>query len=97
MNELIHILEAVPLEDRWVRLRFSDGVVKGVDLAPVLEKGGVFAEIRDDRSVFERLYVDPETHTIAWPGDIDLDAAVLYGKFEPASGEKLTRRTVQPA
>ena len=97
MNDLIHILEATPLEERWVRLRFSDGVVKDVDLAPLLAKGGVFAEIRDDRSVFEQMYVDRETKTIAWPGEIDLDAAVLYGKFEPASGEHLTRRTVQPA
>lgn len=97
MNELIHILEASPLEDRWVRLRFSNGAVKDVDLAPILEPGGVFADIRDDRSVFEQLYVDPETQTVAWPGGVDLDAAVLYGNHEPASGEKLTRRTVQPA
>jgi hypothetical protein len=97
VSDLIHILEATPLEGRWVRLRFSDGAVKDVDLAPVLEKGGVFAEIRDDRAAFERVYIDPETQTVAWPGDIDLDAAVLYGLFEPASGEKLTRRTVQPA
>lgn len=97
MNDLIHILEATPLEGRWVRLRFADGVVKDVDLAPILATGGVFAEIRDHRSAFERMYVDRETRTLAWPGDIDLDAVVLYGKFEPASGEKLTRRTVRSA
>lgn len=97
MNEVIHIVEATPLEGRWVRLRFSNGAVKDVDLEPVLAKGGVFTEIRDDRSVFERLFVDPESKTLAWPGDLDLDAAVLYGESEPASGEKLTRRTIQPA
>ena len=97
MNDLIHIREATPLEDRWVRLRFSDGTVKDVDLAPLLAKGGVFTDIRDDRSAFERMYVDREAQTLAWAGGIDLDAAVLYGNFEPASGERLTRRTVQPA
>ena len=97
MTEVIHIVEATPLEGRWVRLRFSDGAVKDVDLEPILDKGGVFEEIRDDRAAFERLFVDPESKTLAWPGDVDLDAAVLYGHFEPATGEKLTRRTVQPA
>ena len=29
------------------------------------------------------------------PGDIDLDPVVLYGKFEPPSGIRLERRTVQ--
>ena len=97
MNDPIHIVEATPLEGRWVRLRFSDGVVKDVDLQPILDRGGVFTEIRDDSSKFELLFVDPASKTLAWPGDLDLDAAVLYGEFEPATGEKLTRRTVQPA
>jgi hypothetical protein len=30
-----------------------------------------------------------------WPGEIDLDPVVLYGKFEPASGVRLERRAVQ--
>jgi hypothetical protein len=97
VTELIHIVVAKPLEGRWLRLRFSDGVVKDVDLAPLVEAGGVFAPLRDDRAVFEQVRVDPETRTMAWPGDVDLDAAVLYGFHEPASGAALTRRVVQPA
>ena len=62
-----------PLEERWVRLTFADGAVHEVDLAPVLTSGGVFAPIRDDRAVFESVSVDPESHTICWPGDVDLD------------------------
>ena len=51
------ITEAAPLEGRWVRLHFTDGLVQDVNLAPVFERGGVFAAIRDDRSVFEQVRV----------------------------------------
>lgn len=97
MTGLIAITSVQALHDRWVRLGFSDGAVIDVDLAPVLERGGVFSQIRDDRNAFEQMRVDAELGTIAWPGDIDLDAAVLYGLYEPADGTKLMRRIVQPA
>jgi len=29
--------------------------------------------------------VDADTQTATWPGDVDLDPAVLYGLYEPAS------------
>lgn len=97
MTGRIAITSVKPLQERWVRLGFSDGAITDVDLAPVLQRGGVFAQIRDDRAAFEQVRVDPETGTIAWPGEIDLDAAVLYGLYEPADGTRLERRVVQPA
>jgi hypothetical protein len=39
--------------------------------------------------------VNPESQTIEWPGEIDLDPEVLYGRYEPASGAQITRRTVR--
>ena len=89
MNELIDITDVRPLDDRWVRLWFSDGSVKDVDLGPVLERGGVFAPMRDDRDRFCDVRVNAETGTIEWPGEVDLDPLVLYGLHEPA-----TRATV---
>lgn len=98
MSELIKITDVEPLDDHWLRLRFSDGVVKDVDLGNVLAGGGVFEPIHDKRELFEQVRVNEETGTIEWPGEVDLDAEVLYGNYEPASGEKLTRRTVaEPA
>ena len=97
MNELPKVTRVEPLEERWVRLWFADGAVKDVDLASTLGLGGVFAPMRDDRSRFEEIYVDEDMGTIVWPGGIDLDAAVLYGLFEPASGPPLTRRDVVSA
>lgn len=86
-----------PLEERWLRLTFGDGAVHDVDLASLLATGGVFARIRDDRAVFETVTADPDTDTVAWPGEVDLDPYVLRGDFPPASGVDLPRRVVQAA
>jgi hypothetical protein len=63
----------------------------------VLEAGGVFASIRDDRHVFEAVVVDHEFGTIMWPGDIDLDPDALRGDQAPASGTAIPRRVIQRA
>ena len=91
------VTEVEPLAERWLRLTFADGAVHEVDLAGVLEAGGVFAQIRDHREVFESVTVDREFGTIVWPGDIDLDPDVLRGDELPASGAAIPRRVIQPA
>ena len=83
--------------DRWIRLRFTDGVVQDVDLGPVFVRGGVFEAIRDDDDVFAQVRVSETTGTVEWPGDVDLDPDVLYGTHEPAVNGPLERRTVEPA
>lgn len=95
MTDLIKINHVEPLEDHWVRLEFSDGAVKDVDLGELLARGGVFAEIRDDRQAFEQVRVNAESQTIEWPGGLDLDPEVLYGRHEPATGDRIARRTVK--
>lgn len=95
MNDLIKIRAAEALEGHWLRLSFSDGAVKDVNLSELLASGGVFSTIRDRRDVFEQVRVNPETQTIEWPGAIDLDPDVLYGNFEPVSGVRIERRTVR--
>jgi hypothetical protein len=95
VSELIKIHAVEPLDGHWLRLEFSDGAVKDVDLGAVLAQGGVFAPIRDHRDVFEQVRVNPESQTIEWPGEIDLDPEVLYGRYEPASGVRITRLTVR--
>src|SRR5579875_2979946 len=98
MTDLIKITRVEPLEERWLRLWFSDGAVKDVDLGELFARGGVFARIRDDRATFEQVRVNPESRTIEWPGEVDLDPEVLYGRHDPASGAAITRRTItEPA
>jgi hypothetical protein len=86
-----------PLPGCWLRLTFADGAVHEIDLTSVLDLGGVFAPIRNDRSLFAAVAVDPEFGTIVWPGGVDLDPDVLRGDQQPSVGGPLPRRIVQPA
>src|SRR5665809_29585 len=95
MSELKKIREVTPLEGHWLRISFTDGAVMEIDLHHVLATGRVFAEIRNRRDVFEQVRVNPETETVEWPGEVDLDPDVLYGSFEPASGERIERRIIE--
>ena len=57
-------------------LRFADGVEGTVDLSPMIGKG-VFAPLADPEA-FAQVYVDKETHTVAWSEGIDLCPDTLY-------------------
>jgi hypothetical protein len=94
MIDLIRIHDVQPLDGHWLRITFSDGAVKDVDVGEIIARGGVFEAIRDRRELFEQVYVNPESHTVEWPGEIDLDPQVLYGLFEP-DGVHITRRVVR--
>jgi len=80
---MVDITEIEVLHDRVVRLRFSDGNERTVDLAPFLW-GSVFEDIADSDDLFAEVRVDVGTGTIAWPNGADLDPDVLHGDFEPA-------------
>jgi len=95
VTELVRINDVRPLEGHWVRLWFTDGVVKDVDLSEALAGGGVFDPIYKDHQVFEQVRVNPESRTIEWPGRVDLDPDVLYGTFEPEGGIRIERRVVK--
>jgi Protein of unknown function (DUF2442) len=73
------VTEVEPLAEHWLRLTSGDGAVHEVDLTAVLQAGSVFAQIRDDRDVFESVTVDREPGTGMWAGDVDLDPDVLRG------------------
>jgi hypothetical protein len=95
MSEIVYITDVEPLADHWIRVTFADGAVKEIDLRGLLAGGGVFAPIYERREVFEQVRVNPETRTVEWPGEVDLDPEVLYGRYEPASGHEIERRTIR--
>lgn len=72
------IVEARPLEKFKVRVRFDDNVEGVVDLSDVAGKG-IFAAWNDP-AVFPAVFIDPLTHTLAWPGGIDLCPDSLYAE-----------------
>lgn len=70
----IEAVEARPHYRLWIR--FADGVEGEVDLSHLPGKG-VFAAWEDPEE-FDKVFVDPETATAAWPGGVDLAPDALY-------------------
>lgn len=62
--------------EHTVRIVFADGEVRDVDITPLLDTPA-FAPLHD-QAIFEQVGVDPQTGTIVWPGDVDLDPDVIY-------------------
>ena len=70
MEELLTVVEARPVRDFVVWLRFSDGLVGEVDLRGRL-RGRVFEPLTG-LAQFSQVRVGPEIQTIAWPNGADL-------------------------
>ena len=71
------LTEAEPLQAYTVSVRFEDGTAGEVDLAYLVDYGGVFEPLRD-RDFFRRLRADQESGTIVWPNDADIAPETLY-------------------
>ncbi len=72
------IVEVKPLPNYRIWIKFSDGVEGEVDLSGLVGKG-VFSAWKDV-DFFNSVFVDPESHTVAWEGGIDLCPDNLYAK-----------------
>lgn len=84
MSRPARIIDVEHLGDFRMRITFNDGLVRELDLEPVLE-GGVLATLRDPVA-FAGAFVDEVAGTIAWPTGVDLDPDVLHGDHPPATG-----------
>jgi hypothetical protein len=71
----------VPLTDFVVRVLFSDGTVKDIDLAPYIADGPIFEPVRASAEAFRAFRI--ENGTLAWPNDADIDPDVLYYGGDP--------------
>ncbi|MFQ5932661.1 MAG: DUF2442 domain-containing protein [Nitrospiraceae bacterium] len=86
---MVEITAVEVIEDRTVRLWFSDESERVVDLSPFLW-GPAFEEIATNDALFDQVRVDPEIGTITWPNGADLDPDVLHGDYEPAYRSRST-------
>jgi hypothetical protein len=89
------LIEAVPLEDCRLKIRFEDGSEGIVDVAKCVNFTGVFAALHDPKE-FKAVRVDPELGTVCWPGGADLDPDVLYALVtgQVIDEEKLLEKTL---
>jgi Protein of unknown function (DUF2442) len=78
----IRIETVEPLDGYVLRLGFSDGSTRDVDLETELW-GPVFEPLRDPPA-FRQVAVDHELGTIVWPNGADMDPDVLHGDRRPA-------------
>jgi hypothetical protein len=93
-TEMITATDVEPREGYRIRVTFSDGAIKEIDMSEELAKArGVFVALRDPE-IFSAVRIN-EFGTVEWPGEIDLDPEVLYGLFEPASGLPMRRVTLR--
>lgn len=95
MTEMMAVTAVRPLDGFWIEVTFANGAVKEIDLSETFAMGGVFAPIHESRQLFEQVRVNPESETVEWPGEVDLDPDVLYGLYEPAYGPPIPRRTIR--
>ncbi|HEV2969390.1 MAG TPA: DUF2442 domain-containing protein [Pirellulales bacterium] len=86
---LIDIVDARPLDEYRVHLRFEDGVEGTIDLAKLVRFESVFAPLHE-KAFFNQVHVNSELGTIEWPNGADLDPDVLYAEITgiPISAER---------
>ena len=91
MVVMVRVSHVVPLDRFEVRLSFTDGSERVVDLEPFL-RGPVFDPIRSDTALFRAVAVDPTFGTLVWPNGADICPDVLYHGRTPAALEDTAAR-----
>ncbi len=81
VRALPRITTAEPMDGFRLRLTFTDGLVRDVDLSHDL--WGPMAEPLRDPDYFRRVRVDAELGIVVWPNGYDLDPDVLHGDHVP--------------
>jgi hypothetical protein len=72
---ILRVLSAQVTGPHQLRLKFSDGTEKAVNVLPLL-KGPVF-ELLKDPSYFAGVSIDPIAGTVVWPNGADLAPEAL--------------------
>jgi uncharacterized protein DUF2442 len=72
----LHVRSVSYMSDYRLRLEFSDGVIKEVDLCGELY-GEVFEPLKDPE-LFKQVALNDETNTIEWPNGADFAPEFLY-------------------
>lgn len=75
-HPIYRVITVEVLEGYALRVGFDDGIQREIDLEPVLA-GEIYGPLRD-RTLFQKVAVDSEVHTLVWPNGADFDPATLH-------------------
>ena len=76
----LRVTTVEPVDGHNLRLTFNDGVVRNVDLSPLLH--GALGEPLRDLEYFRQVRVDDEARTIVWPNGLDPDPDMLHDNWQ---------------
>ncbi len=72
----LHVERVSHIDDYRLRIGFSDGTIKDVDLGGELH-GEIFEPLKE-LDFFLKVSVNPDTRTIEWPNGADFAPEFLY-------------------
>jgi hypothetical protein len=72
----LHVKRVLPMKEYVLRVEFTDGVVKDVNLQAELH-GEIFEPLRNPE-LFKQARVSEETRTVEWPNGADFAPEFLY-------------------
>ena len=75
-HPIYRIIKFEIVEPYTLRIWFDDGLEQTINFLPILE-GPMYGPLRDE-SLFRRVEIDPEAHTLVWPNGADFDPATLH-------------------
>jgi hypothetical protein len=73
---MLHVVDVEPLDSYWLRVTFSDGVVRDVDCSFLLR--GTLGQALRDPEYFRQVRVDHESRTVTWPNGLDPAPELLH-------------------
>ena len=77
MNHNLYKVTAVKVVSPFhLEISFDDGIKKTIDFTTIL-KGEMYGPLASE-DYFNKVYLDPEVHTIAWPNGADFDPEILH-------------------
>lgn len=95
-HEIHKVVSFNKVDSFTLRVDFEDGTSQLIDFSPLL-RGKLYGPLRDE-SVFDRVKLDREVHTLVWPNGADFDPSILHDWPQRlASLERLARNWEQDA
>lgn len=85
-HEIYRVVSFEKVAPFTLLVHFDDGISQVIDFRPVL-KGELYGPLQD-ASLFDRVRIDPEVHTLVWPNGADFDPAILHNWLESSSALK---------